>query len=733
MSKIDDTTQERFTPYCASIRRNPEKSVGEQLVLPKCKMPTRAEIEPVELFVASAVQQQYESGDGTNPTENYSALIDPFLVRKDLAMIHRILLALRTSGHGATLNRLASSARHARLIHHIIRLNPFRLPCPAESQSSMDDYVDYDIADAQLHLMMALVSANSVFMIPILTSLWSMLSFESVDAPFEQTQRLHAAMATIVRLCPKAKSELFPIMAASVPFRSKPVDQLKWFYRHCLEVVRYVPAMEAQVLEFLIEKSLEMDVEIKIDEGGEAEIDTDYSFFQLDMDSDAHSLRRRQLNEVNVKESIVNDMAEKLDSLMFLLLEYVEQSCAGNADLIREKYRILAQFFESSIIITHKSKFVQFLIVHVCGLENKALESASCKNDQSPAILYRKFASSLIHVIVDPYRATDTRQAAACYLASFVSRASFVCEETCCESVCALLRWGEAYMQSLDSLSVHAADAREQCNFHSLFYTISQAAFYIMCFRGVEAIEFYRKSTKPSSDGFAQPEHLDISPERWTSLCSHPLQPLRYCLESVRNEFLELSKFCHLINAIVYCQLAQDENNVVKRNKRQVTPIATPATLEKERLSGGVGGLGKGTNPLDSFFPFDPYLLRKSHVFVDPFYNHWNGSITERFMKDEDSVLNPSDEQHVDDDESDNKKGSIADGVSHDDFDNEIVTKSFQPMSLGSEFGPASASSRSTVSTESSSNVPFKRDSSREPWTDTMKRSRAPSMENGSW
>lgn len=35
------------------------------------------------------------------------------------------------------------------------------------------------------------------------------------------------------------------------------------------------------------------------------------------------------------------------------------------------------------------------------------------------------------------------------------------------------------------------------------------------------------------------------------------------------------------------------------------------------------GGLGRGSNPLDSFFPFDPYLLRRSHAYVDTIYNTW--------------------------------------------------------------------------------------------------------------
>ncbi|KAG5176325.1 hypothetical protein JKP88DRAFT_93624 [Tribonema minus] len=37
------------------------------------------------------------------------------------------------------------------------------------------------------------------------------------------------------------------------------------------------------------------------------------------------------------------------------------------------------------------------------------------------------------------------------------------------------------------------------------------------------------------------------------------------------------------------------------------------------------GGLGAGGNPLDAYFPFDPYLLRRSHAYVAGMYNYWHG------------------------------------------------------------------------------------------------------------
>eukprot|EP00968_Pinguiococcus_pyrenoidosus_P001361 scaffold62_cov256-Pinguiococcus_pyrenoidosus.AAC.19 len=38
----------------------------------------------------------------------------------------------------------------------------------------------------------------------------------------------------------------------------------------------------------------------------------------------------------------------------------------------------------------------------------------------------------------------------------------------------------------------------------------------------------------------------------------------------------------------------------------------------------GTGGLGGGLNPLDSFFPFDPFLLERSHRFIEKDYTYWD-------------------------------------------------------------------------------------------------------------
>jgi hypothetical protein len=78
-----------------------------------------------------------------------------------------------------------------------------------------------------------------------------------------------------MHLVPQAKRDLFSIMSNFCPYWIRPLEQLNFFYEQCFTVLEYHPAIRSQVLEFVIEKSLEIDVHIKIQEGGNVMIDGD--------------------------------------------------------------------------------------------------------------------------------------------------------------------------------------------------------------------------------------------------------------------------------------------------------------------------------------------------------------------------------------------------------------------------------------------------------------------------
>ena len=435
----------------------------------------------------------------------------------------------------------------------------------------------------------------------------------------------------------------------------------------------------------------------------------------------------------------ISEIAERLDSLMTLLCERIMHLTSFSPTSLSEAmaavinarrlYRHLDGVFDKKVRNTDRSKFVQFVFFVLFGRENDALEAVgklmaqreeeqqqqqlgakeeSANNTKDtvsaevmtnvtevkldPDILpttpinltdplYRGFSSKLIDLFFNPTYAGDLpRQTVVCYLASFVSRATYVCPETVCECVAALLRWAEVYIDAQSgggstcksggangagslrrSLSTAGqGNTQHPCEIHALFYTACQAAFYIMCFRGAEAIKYYRAALCHMDDPespYAHIESVDIGPERWKFLCGHAMQPLKYCLESVRVEFLHLAGDLHMF---LDRTATGDEDNEAKQEeekflqnlwhtttkkqsrrtphgpknrpaftpaRRRSTIISTSAMQEKKRMDGGVGGLGRGSNPLDSFFPFDPYLLEKSFNHVQPYYRNWEDCI----------------------------------------------------------------------------------------------------------
>lgn len=276
------------------------------LVLPKCKMPPMEELKPVQAFVANAVC----SSEGSKSLQSYRAILDCLRKREDPPMLLKILLALRTAG--STLHHLTGvSKRHAHLVHLIFRLDPFDPPVNNTTKSTSPDhmtpYQNCSLADAHLHLLVAMVSANSVFLTPAMNAIWRLIQTE---ASSERSIRLHAALSTLLRLVPKGNTELFPVLASHFPFRTKPRSELEWYTRQCLVVTKYAPVIHHQLLELLVDKCLEIDVEIKIEDGGNVAIEDDNDLFELDMDALTNDVHSKDDKENDVEK--VDEMADKV-------------------------------------------------------------------------------------------------------------------------------------------------------------------------------------------------------------------------------------------------------------------------------------------------------------------------------------------------------------------------------------------------------------------------------------
>ncbi|GLD61205.1 RNA polymerase I-specific transcription initiation factor RRN3 [Lates japonicus] len=83
------------------------------------------------------------------------------------------------------------------------------------------------------------------------------------------------------------------------------------------------------------------------------------------------------------------------------------------------------------------------------------------------------------------------------------------------------------------------------------------------------------------------------------------LNPLKVCLPSVTSMLPAITRKYQ----VVFCY------TIIERNNRHMLPVV--------RSSAGGDCVTTNTNPLDSFFPFDPYLLKRSGELIEPLYQVW--------------------------------------------------------------------------------------------------------------
>ena len=119
---------------------------------------------------------------------------------------------------------------------------------------------------------------------------------------------------------------------------------------------------------------------------------------------------------------------------------------------------------------------------------------------------------------------------------------------------------------------------------HETFYCGFQAICYILCFHGVELA--YQQL-------LSQHLHQD-----WEQIVASSLEPLKYCLHSIRIEFLKLALQVGILSENIWEKLSPD-------------------IIERVSTFNG--------NPLDSFFPFDPCLLVVLHNTINCNYRRWVG------------------------------------------------------------------------------------------------------------
>ena len=171
-------------------------------------------------------------------------------------------------------------------------------------------------------------------------------------------------------------------------------------------------------------------------------------------------------------------------------------------------------------------------------------------------------------------------QACAAYIGCYVARCNHLTREQMSRALEFLAQQAHAYLAHVE-VSQHFPDAE----MHALFYTICQAILYALC---------YKRDFLCGDGDSSLAEAL-----RLNEILHCPLKPLKFLLDAVVREF---AKIGGQVGVHGYDAVLEDDGQHVLPTRAQYG----------------------GENRIENFFPFDPYLLRYSYMFINNLYQEWN-------------------------------------------------------------------------------------------------------------
>lgn len=469
---------------------------------------------------------------------------------------------------------------HEQLIYTILRL-----PWVGRSHAVVEEYMAFlsNLVSAQtVYLCACLKMVVSHFTPKRVTICEGGVDISDSDDEDENLPRnfdqCHQALQLITRYVPSTSRFLMPILQENFPFVQKSSRTLECYVHNLLRVTTYIPSIQRDILEVIIGKMLKLDVSAsrsdieEAEENGVQNQQTEEGLFDMDEDMSADQPSRTAV--------MAHPVAERLDTLMAVLMAYIKDVCHVNDTLHVERtkdlYRDLLSVFDKLILPTHASCHVQYTLFYLCSFRVALAEA---------------FLDHLWKILQSPSQPAVLRQAAAGYLGSFLARAKFIPVLTVRACLDLLLSWIHRYIDSQDS------SGRQACcdiSLHGPFYTACQAVFYTIIFRHRAMLEGNMKK------GLEYLQSLNL--ER-VVMCQ--LNPLKVCLPSVTSMFAAITRTYQ----VVFCY------TIIERNNRHMLPVV--------RSSAGGDSVTTNTNPLDSFFPFDPYLLKRSGKLIEPLYQVW--------------------------------------------------------------------------------------------------------------
>lgn len=377
----------------------------------------------------------------------------------------------------------------------------------------------------------------------------------------------HDSLVFVLKCFPMSVKLLIKPIQRNFPHVTVPIIRYKNYIRNIILVGEYALETRPDILSLIVDHLTQIDtlVSKRLDRNvisEEEENSNDSSgIFVMDEELDQSKAISHEIDDKN------RDRVEKLDISMCYVFSYIAKShgvpvpldIAPDVNWILDScrsdglYMHLRSAFEEHLLMANGVNNIPFIWLYICSLK--------------PAYA-SNFIQWLWSFVIRPSQSpSDWKKAhgAACYLGSFLSRASYVDLKFCLGWMERLTVWCTQYVNETTG---SCSDSSSGTLRHGTFYAVCQAVLVVFTFR-------YRE--------IVSADELD-NIRRWGfgHIIHSTLEPLRYISRPVALCFATISRSLQL----VYCN--------------HILPVAST----DERAS------------FEPNFPLDSYCLPRSSVFV---------------------------------------------------------------------------------------------------------------------
>ncbi|XP_076301490.1 RNA polymerase I-specific transcription initiation factor RRN3 homolog Tif-IA [Lasioglossum baleicum] len=387
------------------------------------------------------------------------------------------------------------------------------------------------------------------------------VKWEAGECKEEDVQRLnhlHDILRKILIVVPMSSKLLLQSLRGRFPYIAHGTHMHEVYVYALLQVLEYAPQLRSDILSLIINRLMVLDVNIP-------RLETDNEDEDLmDDSSECDSTTGNENNVVDDNDITETDkihpIAHKLDVCMELILKYMHDFCFVEEVLqvepLKSLYFDLLQIFETVILPTHASQYVQYIVFYICSFKTAVAEA---------------FIDWLWRKVTDPNIPPIIRRSSVAYIASFLVTANFVTTGIVKVVQFKLCKWIHDYINMQD----HSSYINNENKDHTVFYSVCQALFLIIC---------KRHNDYPDSKKYM----LYLQELNLAKIITSKLNPLKACHPEILHSFAEITRMYQL----AYCY------TIIENNTRSQLPIFNS---NKAALT-----------TVDNFFPFSSYTLQRS-------------------------------------------------------------------------------------------------------------------------